>query len=424
MEKKRQMTITEKIFTYHSGLKWVKPGDLLFAKLDLVMSTDITTPMSIPIFEEMGAKGVYHPERIVLVNDHLVPAKDIASAEFSKAMRRFAQKYRIKYYYEVGRSGICHQLVPEEGLVVPGDLVVGADSHTCTYGALGAFATGIGSTDLAASWALGENWFKVPESIKVVYNGKLPKWIGGKDLILHTIGDIGVEGALYQAIEFSGKVISKLPMADRFTICNMAIEAGAKNGIIEADEVTLKYVKARAKRKFRLFKSDPDATYSKVIEYDVSGLEPLVALPPLPSHVKRVREAGRVAIDQVFLGTCTNGRIEDFRIAAKFLRGRKVAKSVRLILIPGTQSVLKEMIREGLISIFIDSGCVIGPPTCGPCIGSHMGVMASGERVLSTSNRNFVGRMGDPTSEIYLSGPAVAAASAITGEITDPREVI
>ena len=424
MKKTRPMTITEKILASHSGLESVKPGDLVFAKLDLVMSTDIATPMSIPIFEEMGADHVFDPERIVLVNDHLVPAKDIASAELSRAMRLFARKYKIKYYYEIGRSGICHQLVPEEGLVVPGDIVLGADSHTCTYGAVGAFATGIGSTDLAASWALGENWFKVPETIKIIYHGKLSKWVGGKDLILHTLGDIGVEGALYQAMEFSGEVISKLQMADRFTICNMAVEAGAKNGMIEPDEITLKYVRERAKRKFHLFKNDPEAIYSKVIEYDVSPLEPLVALPSLPSNVKKVREVGRISIDQVFLGSCTNGRIEDFRTAAKILKGRKAAKGLRLIIIPGTQTVLKEMGREGLSSIFINAGAVIGPPTCGPCIGSYMGVMASREKVLSTSNRNFVGRMGDPSSEIYLCGPAVAAASAILGRITDPREVM
>jgi 3-isopropylmalate/(R)-2-methylmalate dehydratase large subunit len=419
------MTITEKILASHSGREVVSPGDLVFANLDLVMSTDISTPMSIPIFKKMGADRVFDPERIVLVNDHLVPAKDIASAEMSKAMRLFAQKYKIRYYYELGRSGICHQLVPEEGLVVPGDLVLGADSHTCTYGALGAFATGIGSTDLAASWALGENWFKVPETIKVLYKGTLPKWVGGKDLILHTIGDIGVEGALYQAMEFSGEVTSKLPMADRFTICNMAIEAGAKNGIIEPDEITLEFIRPKAKRNYRLFKSDPEASYSKILEYDVSHLEPLIALPPLPSNVKKVRDLdGEVWIDQVFLGSCTNGRIEDFRIAAEILKGRKAAKGLRFIVIPGTQTVLKEMIREGLISIFIDSEAVIGPPTCGPCFGSHMGVMASGERVLSTSNRNFIGRMGDPKSEIYLSGPAVAAASAILGRIADPREVV
>lgn len=419
------MTITEKILASHSGREVVRPGDLVFANLDLVMSTDITTPMSIPIFEKMGADRVFDPERIVLVNDHLVPAKDIASAEMSKAMRVFAQKYKIQYYYELGRSGICHQLVPEEGLVAPGDLVLGADSHTCTYGALGAFATGIGSTDLAASWALGENWFKVPETIKVIYKGTLLKWVGGKDLILHTIGDIGVEGALYQAMEFSGEVISKLPMADRFTICNMAIEAGAKNGIIEPDEITLEFIRPKTKKNYRLFNSDPEASYSKVLEYDVSHLEPLIALPPLPSNVKKVRDLdGEVWIDQVFLGSCTNGRIEDFRIAGEILKGRKAAKGLRFIVIPGTQTVLQEMIQEGLISIFIDSEAVIGPPTCGPCMGGHMGVMASGERVLSTSNRNFIGRMGDPKSEIYLSGPAVAAASAILGRIADPREVV
>lgn len=418
------MTISEKILAFHSSQDVVRPGQLIFAKLDMVMSTDITTAMAIPIFEQMGAEKIFDPKRVVLVNDHLVPAKDIASAELSKKMRGFAQKYKIKYYYEVGRSGICHQLVLEKGLVAPGDLVVGADSHTCTYGALGAFATGIGSTDLAASWALGEIWFRVPETVKVIYHGKLPKWVGGKDLILHTIGDIGLDGALYQAMEFSGEVISKLPMADRFTICNMAVEAGAKTGIIEPDEVTLKYVKARTRRRFPLLQSDSGATYSKIIKFDVSNLEPLVALPPLPSNVKKVREIGRISIDQVFLGSCANGRIEDFRIAAKILKDRKVAKGVRLILIPGTQAVFKEIIQEGLASIFIDAGGVIGPPTCGPCIGSHMGVMASGEKVLSTSNRNFVGRMGDPTSEIYLCGPAVAAASAITGRISDPREVI
>jgi len=418
------MTLTEKILAAHSGVKAVKPGDLVFAKLDLVMSTDITTAMSIPIFEAMGAVRVFDPAKIVLVNDHLVPAKDIASAEMSKKMREFAREHDIQNYYEVGRSGICHQLLPEEGLVAPGDLILGADSHTCTYGALGAFAAGIGSTDLAASWALGENWLRVPKTIKVIYKGRLPEWVGGKDLILHTISDMGVEGARYQSLEFSGEVISRLPMADRFTICNMAVEAGAKNGIIEPDEITLQYVKERRKKKYRLFKSDPGATYSNILEYEVSHLEPLVALPPLPSQVQKAREVGRIPIHQVFLGSCTNGRIEDFRIAAKILRRRKVAKGLRLILIPATQTVFRMLVLEGLASHFIDAGGLIGPPTCGPCIGSHMGVMASGERVLSTSNRNFVGRMGDPTSEIYLSGPAVAAASAILGRIADPREVL
>jgi len=418
------MTITEKILAAHSGVRRVKPGDLVFAKLDLAMSTDITTPMAIPIFEKMGVNHLFDPNRIVLVNDHLVPAKDIASAELSRAMRQFAKKHKIKYYFEVGRSGICHQLLPEEGLVVPGDLVVGADSHTCTYGALGAVAVGIGSTDLAASWALGENWFRVPKTIKVIYKGRLPKWIGGKDLILHTLGDIGVEGARYQTLEFSGEVISKLPMSDRFTLCNMAAEAGAKNGIIEPDKITLQYLKGRAKKRYRFFQSDPDAPYSNLLEYDISHLEPLVALPPLPSDVRKAREVGRITIDQVFLGSCTNGRIEDFRIAAQILKRRKVAKGMRLIVIPASQTVFKKMVSEGLAAHFIDAGALIGPPTCGPCIGGHMGVMASGEKVLSTSNRNFVGRMGDPTSKIYLSGPAVAAASAILGRVADPREVI
>jgi 3-isopropylmalate/(R)-2-methylmalate dehydratase large subunit len=417
------MTITEKIFAAHSGRDSVRPNELLFAKVDLVMGTDVTTPLSVEVFEQMGAKEVFDPRKIALVNDHFVPAKDVKAAGLSKIMREFARKQKIENYFEVGRSGICHALLPEKGLVLPGDLVVGADSHTCTYGALGAFATGVGSTDMAASWALGENWFRVPPSIKIVYTGNLPEMVGGKDVILYTIGQLGVDGAVYCSLEFTGEVIEEIPLSDRFTICNMAIEAGAKGGIMDADEKVIEYVTGRNRREYTVYKSDDDADYLKTYEFNVSDLEPQVALPYLPSNVKPISEVGQVRIDQVVIGSCTNGRLEDFRNAAQILKGERVHRDVRLIVIPSTQLILQEMISEGLIQLFIEAGAVISPPTCGPCIGGHMGVLAEDEVGLYTTNRNFKGRNGHPTSKVYLCSPVVAAASAIKGVISDPRRL-
>lgn len=417
------MTITEKIFAAHAGRDVVNPGELVYASIDLVMGTDVTVPLAVDVFNRIGAEEVFDNTKIALVNDHFVPAKDIQAAGLSKTMREFAGKYHIKNYFEVGRSGLCHCIVPESGLVMPGDLVIGADSHTCTYGALGAFATGVGSTDMAASWALGENWFKVPPSIKVVYTGRLPEMVGGKDLILHTIGMLGVEGALYASLEFVGEIVEQLPLADRFTLCNMAIEAGAKGGITEPDHKVLEFLNGRSNRQYVMHTSDPHAVYADVIEIDVTNLEPQIALPYLPSNVKPISQVDKIKIDQVVLGSCTNGRIEDFRTAAEFLRGREVAEGVRLIVIPATQAIYLQMIDEGLLKTFVESGAAISPPTCGPCIGGHMGILAENEVGLYTTNRNFKGRNGHPTSRVYLSSPAVAAASAVTGEITDPRRM-
>jgi 3-isopropylmalate/(R)-2-methylmalate dehydratase large subunit len=417
------MTITEKIFAAHTEHENVKPNDLVFARLDLVMGTDVTVPLSVEVFEEMGAEKVFDPGKIALVNDHFVPAKDVKAAGLSKIMREFARKQKIGNYFEVGRSGICHALIPEKGLVLPGDLVVGADSHTCTYGALGAFATGVGSTDMATAWALGENWFRVPPSIEIVYSGTLPEMVGGKDVILYTIGQLGVDGAVYCSLEFTGEVVKDLPLSDRFTICNMAIEAGAKGGIMEADEKVIEFVTGRNQREYVVYKSDDDADYLKTYQFDVSDLEPQVALPYLPSNVKPISEVEPVKIDQVVIGSCTNGRLEDFHNAAQILKGRRVHHDARLIIIPSTQEILKRMISEGLIQVFIDSGAVISPPTCGPCIGGHMGVLAENEVGLYTTNRNFKGRNGHPTSKVYLCSPVIAAASAIRGVITDPRRL-
>lgn len=415
------MTITEKIFAAHAGRDSVKAGELVYASIDLVMGTDVTVPLAVEVFKQIGAEKVFDSKKIALVNDHFVPAKDIQAAGLSKTMREFAIKHGIENYFEVGRSGICHCIVPDSGLVVPGDLVIGADSHTCTYGALGAFATGVGSTDMAASWALGENWFKVPPSIKVVYKGKLKEMVGGKDMILHTIGMLGVEGALYCSIEFTGEVIQQLPLADRFTICNMAIEAGAKGGIIGADEKVYAYLKGRTSRNYTIYKSDPGAEYKDVIEIDVSTLEPQVAYPYLPSNVKPISQVDPIKIDQVVIGSCTNGRMEDFRAAAEVLKGKQVAPYVRLIAIPATQEIYLQMMEEGLLKTFIQAGATISPPTCGPCIGGHMGILAENEVGLYTTNRNFKGRNGHLTSKVYLCSPVVAAASALTGLITDPR---
>ncbi|HYH01770.1 MAG TPA: 3-isopropylmalate dehydratase large subunit, partial [Bacillota bacterium] len=372
---------------------------------------------------KIGVNQVFDRERIALVPDHFTPNKDIKSAEQVKMMREFAREYEIVNYFEVGEMGVEHCLLPEKGLVVPGDVVIGADSHTCTYGALGAFSTGVGSTDMAAGMALGEAWFKVPESIKFIYYGKLPRWVGGKDLILYTIGQIGVDGALYQAMEFGGEAIADLSMEGRFTMANMAIEAGGKNGIFPVDQKTLEYVKARAKRNYTVYQNDPDAKYSKVYEWDISKLEPQIAFPHLPENTKPLSACGKVTIDQSVIGSCTNGRIEDLREAAAVLKGHKVNPNVRLIIIPGTQSIWRQAMHEGLFDIFMDAGAAISTPTCGPCLGGHMGILAKGERAIATTNRNFVGRMGHPESEVYLAGPAVAAASAIAGHIAGPEEV-
>ncbi|MBC9785397.1 3-isopropylmalate dehydratase large subunit [Heliobacterium chlorum] len=417
------MTITEKILAAHAGKATVEPGELIRAKLDLVLANDVTAPVSIKELEKINLEQVFDKDKVVLVQDHFVPAKDIKSAEQSKVVRDFARKFDITNHFDVGEMGIEHCLLPEKGLVTPGDVVIGADSHTCTYGALGAFATGVGSTDLAAGIALGEAWFKVPESIKFEYDGKLPEDVTGKDLILHTIGDIGVDGALYQSMEFTGSAIDELSMDGRMTMANMAIEAGGKNGIIAADQKTIAYVEERTNKPYKVYQSDEDAKYNRVIKYDVEKLEPVVAFPHLPENTRPVSEAGHVELDQVVIGSCTNGRIEDLRVAAKIMQGKKVHKNVRCIIFPGTQAIVKQAMKEGLIEIFIDAGCAVSTPTCGPCLGGHMGILAKGERSLATTNRNFVGRMGHPESEVYLCGPNVAAASAIAGRIVHPREV-
>ena len=418
------MTITEKILAAHAGVEKVTPGDLINSKIDVVMGHDLSAPPAIEELERIGADRVFDREKIVLVPDHFTPNKDVRSAENCKRMKEFARRHRISHYYEVGEMGIAHALLPEKGIVLPGDVVVGGDSHTCTYGGLGAFATGVGSSDLAAAILTGELWFKVPESMKFVYHGKLQKWVDGKDLILYTIGDIGVDGALYRAMEFAGDAIDQLPMSGRLTMANMAIEAGAKNGIFEPDRVTEEYLRGKTNRPQRVFRSDRDATYRDVREYDVARIEPQVAFPHLPSNTKPISQVGDIPIDQVVLGSCTNGRIEDLRVAAQVLRGNKVAPYVRLIVIPATQEVYGQAMREGLFQIFLDAKAVISTPTCGPCVGGHMGVLAKGERAVSTTNRNFVGRMGHPESEVYLSNPAVAAASAVKGRIASPEEVV
>lgn len=418
------MTLTEKLLASHGHRKWVSPGEILNVHLDLVLANDITAPLAIQAFQEIGAKRVFHRDRVVLVPDHFAPPKDILSAEQCKTMREFAKAQRLTHYFEIGQCGIEHVLLPEKGLVLPGEVVIGADSHTCTYGALGAFSTGVGSTELGAAMATGEIWLRVPETIKFIYYGKLRPWVSGKDLILATIGAIGVDGALYRAMEFSGEAVRQLSMASRFTMCNMVIEAGGKNGVIEPDEITLQFVKKRAQRPYQILRSDPKARYEQVIEFDVSKIGPQVALPHLPSNVKEVREVGKVEIDQVVIGSCTNGHLEDLRVAAKILKGRKVASTVRLIIIPATQGIYREALKEGLIEIFLSSGAVVSPPTCGPCLGGYMGILAAGERAVATTNRNFRGRMGHPESEVYLSGPAVAAASAVKGKISHPEEVV
>ncbi|HDP70364.1 MAG TPA: 3-isopropylmalate dehydratase large subunit [Actinobacteria bacterium] len=418
------MTITEKILASHAGKDKVKPGELINVRLDLVLGNDVTAPIAIREFKKIGMKKVFNKNKVALVPDHYTPNKDIKSAEQAKILRDFSNEQGIINYFEIGRMGIEHALLPELGLVLPGDAVIGADSHTCTYGALGAFSTGVGSTDLAAGMATGEVWLKVPSTIKFIYKGKLNKWVSGKDLILYTIGKIGVDGALYKSMEFTGEVIESLSIDNRFTIANMAIEAGGKNGIIEPDETTLAYVKERARRDFKVYKSDDDAEYERVYEYNADDIEPQVAFPHLPSNTKGISETGNVKIDQVVIGSCTNGRLEDLRIAAEILKDKKVHKDIRLIVIPATQKIYKQAISEGLVDIFVDAEAAVSTPTCGPCLGGHMGILAEGERALATTNRNFVGRMGHPKSEVYLCNPAVAAASAILGRIASPKEIV
>ncbi len=420
------LTITEKIIKDHCNGKEISTGDFVLAKVDKCLGNDITAPIAIKAFEKIieGTEfGVFDKKKIILTPDHFTPNKDIASAEQSKILKEFALKYKIQHYFEIGRVGIEHCLIPEKGLVLPGEVFIGADSHTCTYGALGAFSTGVGSTDLGTVFALGKLWFKVPESIKFVYSGNLNKWVSGKDLILYTIGQIGVDGATYKAMEFTGSVIEKLSMPNRFTMCNMAIEAGAKNGIITPDNITNEYLKAKGISNYKTYESDNDANYLDIIEFDCSNIEPQVAFPHSPANTKPISEVVglHINIDQVVIGSCTNGRLEDLRIAAKILKNQQVYSDVRCIVIPGTQQIYLQAIKEGLIEIFINAGIVVSTPTCGPCLGAHMGVLAAGEKAISTTNRNFIGRMGHTESEVYLSSPAIAAASAIKGYITSPE---
>ncbi|HHX87214.1 MAG TPA: 3-isopropylmalate dehydratase large subunit [Firmicutes bacterium] len=416
-------TMVEKILARGAGREEVHPGELINAKIDLALGNDITAPVAIAEFNRLGVRKVFDPEKIALVPDHFTPNRDLAAAQQSLIIREFARRHRIKHYYEVGRMGIEHALLPEQGLVWPGQIVIGADSHTCTYGAVGAFATGVGSTDLAAAIALGEAWFKVPSTLRFIYRGKLPPWIGGKDLIIYTIGQIGVEGARYRAMEFCGEAVQELSMDGRFTMANMAIEAGGKCGYVQPDRVTEEYLKDRVKQLYHPVYSDPDAGYEQVITYDVSRLDPQVAFPHSPANARPVQEASGIEIDQVVIGSCTNGRLEDLRVAAQILKGRRVHPRVRLIIFPATQLIYRQALEEGLLSIFIEAQAAVSTPTCGPCLGGHMGILASGEKALATTNRNFIGRMGHPQSEVYLCGPAVAAASAIAGTIIHPGEV-
>lgn len=418
------MTMTQKILAEHAGLDTVKAGELIKVKLDLVLGNDITTPIAIREFESIGVQHMFDKNKIAIVPDHFTPNKDIKSAEQAKQVREFAREMGIKNYFEIGQMGIEHALLPEKGLVVAGDVVIGADSHTCTYGALGAFATGIGSTDMAAGMATGEAWFKVPEGMKFILEGKPGEWVSGKDIILYIIGKIGVDGALYKSMEFVGSGLEYLSMDDRFTMANMAIEAGAKNGIFPVDEKTIEYIEEHSTKPYKIFESDKDAKYSEIYNINLSQIKPIVAFPHLPSNTKSIDDVGDIKIDQAVIGSCTNGRIEDLRTAAKVLKGKKVNENIRLIIIPATQKIYLDALNEGLLEIFIKAGAVVSTPTCGPCLGGHMGVLAEGERAVSTTNRNFVGRMGHPKSEIYLASPAIAAASAITGKISSPEEVI
>lgn len=417
------MTMTQKILAAHAGLSEVKAGQLIEADLDLVLGNDITSPVAIHEMDKMTVKTVFDKDKIALVPDHFVPNKDIKSAEHCKCVREFAAKHDITNYFEVGQMGIEHALLPEQGLTVAGDVIIGADSHTCTYGALGAFSTGVGSTDMAAGMVTGKAWFKVPSAIKFNIVGEKAPYISGKDVILHIIGMIGVDGALYKSMEFVGDGIKNLTMDDRFTIANMAIEAGAKNGIFPVDELTEEYIKEHSDKPYTKYEADADAEYDEEYTIDLSTLKPTVAFPHLPENTKTIDEVGDIKIDQVVIGSCTNGRISDMRIAAEIIKGRKIADGVRVIVIPGTQAVYLQCIKEGLMTIFVEAGAVVSTPTCGPCLGGHMGVMAAGERAVSTTNRNFVGRMGHVDSEVYLASPAVAAASAITGKISSPAEL-
>jgi 3-isopropylmalate/(R)-2-methylmalate dehydratase large subunit len=416
------LNLAEKILAAHADKKEVVPGEFINVRVDLIVSNDITAPIAIREFRRLGVK-VFDPAKIVMVPDHFVPNKDILSAEQAKLMRDFCREQGIRYF-EVGQMGIEHVLIPELGLVLPGDVVIGADSHTCTYGAVEAFATGMGSTDIAAAMATGDIWMKVPPTIKFIYHGVLGRWVGGKDLILYTIGNIGVDGALYAAMEFTGEAVEALSMDGRFTMANMAVEAGGKAGLFHVDNKTQLYIKSKAKRDYLVYEPDIDAAYARVIEYDVSTIEPQVAMPHSPANARPISQVGDVAIDQVVIGSCTNGRIEDLRLAAQVLKRRKVHPGVRCIIIPGTQQVYLDALAEGLIEIFIKAGAVVSTPTCGPCLGGHMGVLAEGERCVSTTNRNFVGRMGSTKSEVYLANPAVAAASAAAGKIVHPDEVM
>jgi 3-isopropylmalate/(R)-2-methylmalate dehydratase large subunit len=416
------MTISEKILAAHAGKKEAVPGELIEANVDLVLGNDITAPIAIKEFRSLGVKKVFDKDKIALIPDHFTPNKDILSAEQVKILREFAKEHSITHFYDTGRVGVEHAFLPELGLARPGMLIIGADSHTCTYGGLGAFSTGVGSTDMAAAMATGKAWFKIPESMKFIFKGKLAKWSGGKDLILHTIGDIGVDGALYRSMEFTGDAIEGLSLEGRLTMANMAIEAGGKNGIFYADAKAVEYVKSRTKLPYNVYESDKDAKYVDVREYDASKIEPVVAYPHLPSNARPARESG-VRIDQVVIGSCTNGRIEDLRIAAELLKGRKAHKDIRLLVIPATQEIYAKALSEGLIQIFLDAEAAVSAPTCGPCLGGHMGILAEGEKCLATTNRNFVGRMGHPKSEVYLANPAVAAASAVLGKIAHPDEL-
>ncbi|MCE5203312.1 MAG: 3-isopropylmalate dehydratase large subunit [Actinomycetia bacterium] len=419
----RPMTVTEKILASHAGMDEVRPGQLINCRLDLVLANDVTAPIAIKEFRKVGVESVWDPERIALVPDHYTPNKDIKSAEQAKMVREFAREQHITHYYEVGCMGVEHALLPEQGVVVPGDVVIGADSHTCTYGALGAFATGVGSTDAAVGMATGEAWFKVPTSLKFEVTGELGPWVSAKDIILHIIGMIGVDGALYQAMEFTGDTIERLDMDGRMTICNMAIEAGGKSGIIAYDDVTAAYVTGRAEREWTVFSSDGDAEYVRTYSLDASSIKPTVAFPHLPSNTRLAEESRDITVDQVVIGSCTNGRLEDLRVAAGILKGRHVHPHVRAIVIPATQKVWTDAMHEGLFDIFVDAGAAVSTPTCGPCLGGHMGILASGERAVATTNRNFVGRMGDPTSEVYLASPAIAAATAVAGHIALPDDL-
>ena len=418
------MTMTQKILARAAGVESCRAGELLMCRLDLVLGNDITAPVAINEFVKMGATKVFDPAKIALIPDHFVPNKDIKSATMAKQMRDFARAQQIVHYYEVGRVGIEHALLPEQGLVAPGEVIIGADSHTCTYGAVGAFSTGVGSTDMAVGMATGECWFKVPEAVKVILKGKMKPWVSGKDVILHLIGEIGVDGALYQSLEFTGDGVSSISMDGRLTIANMAIEAGAKNGIFPVDDVCRAYLSERVTRPYTAFEPDEDAEYAKVVEIDLDQLDLTVALPHLPENTKPARECTDLAIDQVVIGSCTNGRISDMRVAAQILKGHKVSDRVRCIVIPGTQQVVKDCLAEGLVDVFIDAGAIFTMPTCGPCLGGYCGVLADGERAVSTTNRNFVGRMGHTGSEIILASPAVAAASAIMGRVATPEEVL